>query len=174
MTKKIVTQDPKIAELESSVLHLDSALKRALADYANLERRFSQQSSAVVKFATSSLITKLLDIRDNLSMASAHIKDQSITMILGSLDKLLQDEGVTEVKTDGLYDPSSMECQELGDGEKDKVIKVVRPGYRLQDRVLRTARVIVGAGAPAAQGHSLTGDVADGQVGTPKAEGVSL
>ncbi|MFZ2200056.1 MAG: nucleotide exchange factor GrpE [Microgenomates group bacterium] len=172
MTKKITQTkvDPKIAELESS-------LARALADYANLERRFTEQSSAVVRFAKADLLTKLLGIRDHLAMACTQIKDQSLNMILSSLDKVFVEEGVTEVKTDGSYDPHSMECQELGEGEKDKVVKVVRPGYRLHDRVLRTARVVVGSGLSvpnAAKGHSLTGDLADGQVGTPKAEGVSL
>jgi molecular chaperone GrpE len=147
MTKPALKKaDPKIAQLESS-------LARALADYANLERRFSEQSTSVIKFATASLLTKLLDIRDHLAMASVELKDKSIAMILTSLDKLLVDEEITEVKTDGLYDPHSMECQEMGEGEKDHVIKVVRPGYRLHDRVLRTARVIVGSGssAPAPQ-----------------------
>ena len=139
MTKKTAQIDPKIAELQGS-------LARALADYANLERRFAEQSSSVIKFATANLLTKLLDIRDHLAMASVQIKDQSLTMILGSLDKLLTDEGVTEVKTEGLYDPTSMECQELSEGTKDMVVKVVRPGYRLHDRVLRTARVVVGSG----------------------------
>lgn len=147
MSKKILKTDPKIEQLESS-------LARALADYANLERRFSEQSTSVIKFATSSLLTKLLDIRDHLAMASGQLKDQSLNMILSSLDKLLTDEGVVEVKTDGLYDPTSMECQELAEGEKDKVIKVIRPGYRLHDRVLRTARVVVGAGTPAPKGSA--------------------
>lgn len=153
MTKKQIKIDPKITELESSVLRLESALARALADYANLERRFSEQSSAVVKFAKADLLTKLLDIRDHLAMASAQLKDQSIAMILSSFDKLLVEEGVAEVKTDGPYDPHSMECQELGEGAKDQVVKVIRPGYRLHDRVLRTARVVVGAGVP--QGQTL-------------------
>lgn len=140
LEESIVTQQVvKIKQLESS-------LARALADYANLERRFSEQSSAVVKFATSSLIAKLLDIRDNLAMASAHIKDQSITMILNSLDKLLTEEGVKAVDTSGLYDPASMECQEQVDGDKDKIVKVIRNGYLLHDRVIRSARVIVGNG----------------------------
>ncbi len=138
--------DKKIAELQSTTDDLRSSLARALADYANLERRFSEQSTSVIKFATSSLLTKLLDIRDHLAMASVQLKDQSINMILSSFDKLLVDEGVLEIKTDGLYDPSSMECQEMTEGEKDKVIKVIRPGYKLHDRVLRTARVVVGSG----------------------------
>lgn len=137
--KKTTKVDPKISLLES-------ALARALADYANLERRFSEQSSAVIKFATSGLLTKLLDVRDHLALATTQIKDPSLTMILSSLDKLLVEEGVVEVKTDGLYDPASMECQEMGVGEKDHIIKVIRLGYRLHDRVLRTARVVVGNG----------------------------
>ncbi len=140
--KKTIKTDPKVAQLESS-------LSRALADYANLERRFGQQSSAVIKFGKADLLAKLLDIRDHLAMASTQLKDQSLTMILGSLDKLLVEEGIEEVKTDGLYDPQTMECQEQVEGEKDKIIRVVRPGYRLHNRVLRTARVVVGAGAPA-------------------------
>lgn len=134
--------DPRISLLESQ-------LARALADYANLERRFSEQSSSVIKFATANLLTKLLDIRDHLEMASAQIKDQSLNMILNSFDKLLESEGVEVVKTEGQYDPNTMECQELSVGPKDQVIKVVRNGYRLHDRVLRTARVIVGNGTEA-------------------------
>lgn len=146
MPKKTTEPDPKILTLETKVQTLESSLARALADYANLERRFGEQSSAVVKFAKADLITKLLDIRDHLGMASAQLKDQSLSMILASFDKLLVDEGVVEVKTSGAYDPASMECQELGEGDKDQVIRVVRPGYRLHDRVLRTARVVVGSG----------------------------
>lgn len=125
---------------------LQSKLTRALADYANLERRFGAESSAVVKFATASLLQKLLDIRDHLAMAAANIQDPSLTMILSSLDKILADEGLTEIKTEGVFDPKNMECQELVPGEKDQVIKIIRPGYRLHDRVLRTARVQVGTG----------------------------
>lgn len=125
---------------------LEGKLARALADYANLERRFAADSSSVIKFATSSLLTKLLDIRDHLEMASATIQDQSLKMILSSLDKVIADEGATLVDTNGLFDPLTMECQDLVPGEKDQVIQVIRPGYRLHDRVLRTARVTVGSG----------------------------
>ncbi|MBP9670318.1 nucleotide exchange factor GrpE [Candidatus Woesebacteria bacterium] len=136
-------------DLSPEISNLKASLARALADYANLERRFSEQSSSVVKFATANLLTKLLDLRDHLEMASGQIKDQSLNMILSSFDKLLQSEGVEVVKTEGQYDPTTMECQELSAGPKDQVVKVVRSGYRLHDRVLRTARVVVGSGTPA-------------------------
>lgn len=143
--KKQLAKKPQ-TDQSDKIAHLESSLARALADYANLERRFAQESTSVIKFATSSILTKLLDIRDHLAMASSAINDQSITMILSSLDKLLSDEGVTQIKTDGLYDPATMECQETVPGTKDTIINVVRPGYKLHDRVLRSARVIVGSG----------------------------
>ena len=146
--------DPQIESLKSDVSRLESALARALADYANLERRFGVESTAVVKFANSNLLTKLLDVRDHLGLASVQIKDPGLTMIMSELDKLLVDEGVTQVKTDGLFDPGSMECQDQVAGPKDQVMQVVRPGYRLHDRVLRTARVVVGSGA-APEGQTL-------------------
>ena len=151
------TKSKELESLKSEILNLKSNLARALADYANLERRFSVQSSAVVKFATSSLLTKLLDVRDHLALASVQIQDPSLKMILSSLDKILVEEGVTTVKTEGLYDPVSMECQEMGPGAKDQVVQVIRPGYRLHDRVLRTARVVVGSGTPAPKGSDLKG-----------------
>lgn len=171
MAKKNVQQNPsqKSSELES----LKASLSRALADYANLERRYSEQSSAVVKFAKADILTKLLDIRDHLAMASAQFKDPSITMILSSFDKLLVDEGVSEVKVDGQYDPTTMECQELGEGPKDKVVRVIRPGYLLHDRVIRTARVVVGSGTPAPKGSDLKGS-AQPEPDTKEREGQTL
>jgi molecular chaperone GrpE len=146
MPKKQIKVDPNLEELQSTINDLQSKLARALADYANLERRFGLESSAVVKFANSNLLTKLLDIRDHLDLASVQIKDPGLTMIMSELDKLLVEEGVTQVKTDTSFDPASMECQEEVDGPKDQIVKVIRPGYHLHDRVLRTARVVVGNG----------------------------
>jgi len=150
MAKKIVNQ--ALINQPSELDTLKASLSRALADYANLERRYSEQSSAVVKFAKADILTKFLDIRDHLSMASSTLKDPSIAMILSSFDKLLLDEGVSEVKVDGLYDPTSMECQELAEGPKDQIVRVIRPGYRLHDRVIRTARVVVGSGTMEGKG----------------------
>lgn len=147
--KKPLAKNPSPPQVNPELENLKASLARALADYANLERRFSEQSTSVVKFATANLLTKLLDLRDHLEMASAQLKDPSLSMILSSFDKLLESEGVEVVKTEGVYDPTTMECQELSAGPKDQVVKVVRSGYRLHDRVLRTARVVVGNGTEA-------------------------
>lgn len=146
--KTPVKPDHKVAELESRISNLESSLARALADYANLEKRFERDSTSIIQFANSVLIEKLLEIRDHLGLATVQIKDQSLTMILNSLDKLLVEEGVTEVKTDGHFDANCMECHETRPGAPDQILEVIRRGYRLRDRVLRPARVVVGNGQP--------------------------
>ncbi len=152
MTKKTVNTPPiqqdssaELDILKSEIINLKSSLARALADYSNLEKRFERDSSSIVKFANSNILEKLLEVRDHLGMAAA-AGDTSLKLILSTFDKVLVAEGVTEVKTTGNFDPALMECQDTVAGEKDKVISVIRPGYLLHDRVLRTARVTVGNG----------------------------
>ncbi len=141
-----VVPDPAIQNLESSIMNLKSQLARAVADYQNLEKRFEKDSASVVKFANANLLEKLLDLRDHLESASLHLSDKSLPMLLSLFDKILSEEGVVEVKTDGAFDPAVMECHETVPGEKDKIVSVARRGYMLSGRVLRPARVVVGSG----------------------------
>lgn len=140
--------DPK----DQQILDLKNRLARALADYSNLEKRFERDSSSIIQFANSNLLGRLLEVRDHLGMAAANglsagkAGDTSLKMILATFDKLLTDEGVTEVKVDGMYDPATMECHETVPGEKDKVITVASRGYLLHGKLLRAARVTVGNG----------------------------
>ena len=145
MTKKN-TPDPQAVDPRDEQLNdLKGKLARALADYSNLEKRFERDSSSIIKFANSNLLSKLLEVRDHLGMA-ASAGDTSLKMILATFDKLLIDEGVTEVKVDGVYDPATMECHETVPGDKDKVIGVQLRGYLLHSKLLRPARVTVGNG----------------------------
>ncbi len=145
MTKKN-TPDPQAVDPRDEQLNdLKGKLARALADYSNLEKRFERDSSSIIKFANSNLLGKLLEVRDHLGMA-ASAGDTSLKMILATFDKLLVDEGVTEVKVDGMYDPATMECHETVPGDKDKVIGVQLRGYLLHGKLLRPARVTVGNG----------------------------
>lgn len=140
------TVDPKLEELASRIASLEARLARALADYQNLENRFGRESSSVIKFANASLLQKLITVRDHLEMATRTIPDQGLTMVLSQLDQILDEEGVKTIDASGTYDPSTMECQELVPGAKDQVVSVAQSGYRLHDRILRPARVIVGNG----------------------------
>lgn len=145
MTKKNIPDPQVVDPRDEQISDLKGKLARALADYSNLEKRFERDSSSIIKFANSNLLGKLLEVRDHLGMA-ASAGDTSLKMILATFDKLLIDEGVTEVKVDGMYDPATMECHETVPGDKDKVIGVQLRGYLLHGKLLRPARVTVGNG----------------------------
>lgn len=126
---------------------LEQKLQRVLADYQNLEKRFRKESSHVIRFANTSLLTRILDINDNLERANITIKDSGLDMVLSQINKLLVEEMVSEISAKGEeFDPTTMEAEDTVKGAKNKVIKVVQKGYMLSDRILRPAKVLVGGG----------------------------
>lgn len=144
MTKK--TQ-PTIKDLQRQLDQLEENWKRALADYRNLEKRIAQEKKDFVKFATASLLDKLLSVYDNLVAANRHLKDKGLKMIVRQFWSILQSEGVAEIKAQGQpFDPQTMDCVELVKGPKNRVVEVVLKGYTLNGRVLRPAKVKVGKG----------------------------
>ena len=69
-----------------------------------------------------------------------------------ALADALVGEGLVEVETEGPFDPHTQEAllSQPSEADEGTVIQVLQKGYRLGDRVLRPARVVVSAGAPAA------------------------
>ena len=122
--------------------------KRALADYDNLEKRIEKEKREFVKFSNAILLDKLLAVLDNLEQAEAHLKDKGLTMAVNQMKMVLQTEGVEEIKAKGeKFDAQSMDCLEVVKGPKDTVVEIVNKGYKLNDQVLRPAKVKVGQGS---------------------------
>ena len=133
---------------------LDAA-QRAQAELVNFRRRTDEERVALGKYANSRLIGKLLPVMDELALAMNHAVTGStndswlegVKLIQRKLDNLLQSEGVTEIETLGTeFNP--MEHEALGTLETTAhpsgyVAEVVRAGYRLYDRVIQPAQVMV-------------------------------
>ncbi len=126
---------------------------RLLAEYSNFVKQKDAELSSMAKFANKNLLSKLLDIVDAIE---AGLMQESVTEetkgILNILNiKVLQImamEGVLEIEFNSgdAFDPEKCEVIQTIE-EKDfsgKIIQVLRKGYTLSDRVLRTAKVIVG------------------------------
>lgn len=144
MTKKKKT---KIGDLEKKIKELEEKWKRALADYDNLRKRVDRERDDFVKFSSASLIDKLLFIVDSLEKCLEHLKDKGLELTLEQLKKILESEGLEEIKAQGKnFDPTTMDAVELVKGKKDRVAEVVLKGYYLNKRVLRPAKVKVGQG----------------------------
>ncbi len=135
----------KTDELEKKLEEVTNNWKRALADYQNLEKRATGEKEEFAKFANKELILKLLPVLDTLEKLANHLKDESVKLTLNQFHDVLSKESVEKIVTLGKdFNAEEMECVEITPGEENKVIKETRPGYKLKDKVIRPAQVIVG------------------------------
>jgi len=142
----IAEADQEIEEIDDKKLkELEDQLRRAVADYQNLEKRTEEKRAELVLGSNRSLITKLLPVLDNLFLAQKHIQDDGLDLSIQKFLDILKEEGVEEINTkDQEFDPNTMECVSVQDGEENKVLEELRKGFIMYDRVLRPAQVIVG------------------------------
>lgn len=135
----------KIAALEQKAAELEDRLKRSLADYVNLEKRIDSQRQLFVTLATVSIITKMIEVLDDLYLTYNHLQDDGLKMTIDKFVNILRSEGVEEISAqDQEFDPQTMDCTEVVDGPKNKVISIRKRGYKLNDQVIRPAQVVVG------------------------------
>jgi len=130
--------DPKIQELQDK-------LARSLADYSNLEKRVDSQRQMFVTLATVSIISKMVDVLDDLYLTQKHLQDEGLQMTIDKFLGVLKTEGLEEIKAENQnFDPNSMECVTTTEGEDNTVISVHKKGYTLNGQVIRPSQVIVG------------------------------
>jgi molecular chaperone GrpE len=146
--------------------------QRAAADYQNLKRRMEQERGEVGRLATASLIINLLPLVDDLERALRNVdtKLAGLTWIDGiwlidrKFQAVLENAGVQEIPAEGqTFDPNVHEAISQVPGDEGKVISVVQKGYKLGDRVIRPAMVVVGSSASAAAGEQGTGNKEQGE-----------
>ena len=133
---------------------LDAA-QRAQADLVNYRRRVDEERISLGKYSNSRLIINLLPVVEELDLAVTHAGEggtnsswlEGIKLIQRKLGNLLESEGVTEIETMGtVFNP--VEHEALGTVETSEfppgyVAEAVRHGYRLHDRVIQPAQVMV-------------------------------
>jgi len=146
--------------------------QRAAADYQNFKRRVEEERTETARFANASLIINLLPLMDDLERALHNIDTHlagltwvdGIRLIHRKFQAVMEMAGVQEIPADGReFDPSMHEAVAQVPGEENKVVSVVQKGYRLGDRVIRPAMVVVGQGQqkqqPPADDEAVTEDL---------------
>lgn len=154
MAKK---QDNKVTELETRVNDLENQLKRAVADYHNLEKRIQEGRSELTKWGTGELLMRLLPTLDHLEQALAGASEQDrqsgwfrgVELAVKELNQVLSSEGLEQIGADGQFDPNLHEALDTQEGDNNKILKVIRRGFTLNGKVLRPAQVVVGKKNPA-------------------------
>jgi len=129
--------------------------QRAQADFINYKRRSEQEMAEVSKFANATLMLSLLPILDDLERALAAIPPRlananwvdGVRLIWHKLQTTLEAQGLTPIKALGEpFDPNFHEAVRQGKGKEGIVVGELLKGYKLHDKVIRAARVIVGNG----------------------------
>jgi molecular chaperone GrpE len=150
--------DPRIAELETEVARLRDTILRAQADQQNQARRHQRDLVDLRKFAASPVIEDILPALDSLriglesasTQASAAAVATGFAMAVQQLRSALSSHGLIEVEAAGLvFDPARHEAlsQETSDViAEGNVVRVLRSGWMLSDRLLRPAGVVVSKG----------------------------
>ena len=132
-------------------------LVRTTADFDNYKKRAARERIDAVKFANESLLQKLIPILDTFDMAltaaasakegTAQSLQTGVTMILSQMRSVLTDAGLEEIDAAGkAFDPNFHEAvsqQESADVPEGHVLQQLRKGYKLKERLLRPATVIV-------------------------------
>jgi molecular chaperone GrpE len=132
--------------------------QRVQADFENYRKRALRDQDRVVAHAHERLVRELLPVLDGLERAlEAAERHEEAALVDGvrlvekSLRAALEKEGLVEIPADGEFDPHVHEAllSRPDDGaEPGAVLEVVQRGYRLGDRVIRPARVVVAAERP--------------------------
>ncbi len=141
---------------------------RALADLDNHRKRTLKEKEDLRKFAVSGLVESLLPILDNFELGLKNVPleapasfVQGFQMVQEQLSQILKDFGLSSVDPQNeVFNPNTQECVAHLPHEtvpENHIIQTIRKGYILQDKLLRSASVLVSSGASveAAPGQTL-------------------
>ena len=128
-------------------------LQRVAAEFENYRKRAAREQADFATRAAERLVKELLPVLDDLERAleaaAAHEEaklEEGVQLVQRALAAALKREGLVEIAADGPFDPHVHEAllsRLVEDAEPGTVLAVLQKGYRLGDRVLRPARVIV-------------------------------
>jgi molecular chaperone GrpE len=147
--------EERLAEVERERDEYLNDLKRVAADFENYRKRVARDQEGLVARAHERLVKELLPVLDDLERAleaaAQHEEaklEEGVRLVHRELIEALAREGLVEVETDGQFDPHVHEAlvSQPSEREDGSVIEVLQKGYRLGDRVLRPARVVVSQG----------------------------
>jgi molecular chaperone GrpE len=152
----------QLAELKTRAAKADEhwdRLLRTAADFENFKKRAARERQEAAQSATAALVHKLLPVLDHFEMAQAAARnapappsgsaalEDGIAMIQQQLKGILAETGLEEVDACGRpFDPTLHEAVsqlETADAPEGQVVQQIRKGYKLRERLLRPATVVV-------------------------------
>ncbi|MCL4447912.1 MAG: nucleotide exchange factor GrpE [Candidatus Thermoplasmatota archaeon] len=144
--KSVRKLEEKIRELTEQIERNRDVALRRLADMDNLLKSKDREMANTVKMANHNAVMAMLPFLDSLESAiQANPEDKNIVTLRNQFVKIMKELGLTRIEAKGKrYDPFEHEVVALGDdGEEGAVIEEIQAGYKLNNEVIRTSKVIV-------------------------------
>src|SRR5450432_4117852 len=151
--KPEVSEDSLVAQMQGDLQRFRDLALRSQADFENFRKRAAREKEDAVKFANASFLERLIPIIDNFELGlSAARTGNDASSILSGMDMVakqlvdfLADSGVQAIEAVGeKFDPHSHEAiaqESSNEVEEGRVIRQLRKGYKIKDRLLRPANV---------------------------------
>jgi molecular chaperone GrpE len=156
LTNRVEELERRLEEVERERDEYVNDLKRLAADFDNYRKRAARDQESLVARAHERLVKELLPVLDDLERALEAAADheearleEGVRLVARELESALAKEGLTEIETDGRFDPHVHEAllSQPSDEDEGAILQVLQKGYRLGDRVLRPARVVISQGS---------------------------
>ncbi len=140
-------------ELEAEAAKWKEISMRTAAEIENLRKRTAREREDAIRYANQRLLEDLLPVIDNFEMgmqaASQDTKSMiyiGMDMVRRQLNEFLSAQGVEEIPASGMFDPNLHDAvaqEDCAAGQEGRILRVTRRGFKLRDRLLRPAGVVV-------------------------------
>lgn len=149
--------EEKLAAAEAKIEELNNAMLYKVAEFDNYRKRTIKEKAELILNGGEKTITALLPVLDDLERAMQHISSatdveglkEGVELIITKLNKTLSEQGLLRIDTNNAEFTTDLHeaiafIPAPSDEMKGKVIDCVQAGYKLNDKVIRYAKVAVG------------------------------
>lgn len=149
--------EEQLQKAQEEIQHLKDNHLRQLAEFDNYRKRTLKEKAELILNGGEKVITAFLPILDDLARAQENIEKnqdyntlkEGVDLIVKKLYKVLGEQGLSVIEAEGQpFDTDYFEAVALvpveDDAQKGKIIDCVQTGYKLNDKVIRHAKVVVG------------------------------
>jgi molecular chaperone GrpE len=155
--------DNQISELDEITKQRDEYLagwQRTKADFINYKKDEIKRMDEIARYGNESLIKDLISVMDNFDLGLRSLEkighvEKGIYLIRSQIEDILRKRGLEklDIKVGDIFDPAVAEAMTeiASDQPHGTIAEEIEPGYRLHDKIIRAARVIVSKGPSSAE-----------------------
>ncbi len=151
LKEELIEDAPDVSQ---EIDHYKSMAQRAQADLVNYRNRATQEIEETKRIVQFGLLSRFISVVDDLERAMENLPEEAqeewsegVALVLRNLEKILELEGVAQIESLGKpFDPREHEAllyEENTEIEDGLIVNVIQQGYRLNERIVRPARVVV-------------------------------